>query len=380
LRILHITAAYKPAFIYGGPTMSVALLCEQLSEAGAYIEVFTTTANGVDELSMIPNEPVMVDGVMVTYFTRITKDHTHFSPALLKALLGRINEFDIVHIHAWWNLVSVLSCHIAFLKKVPVIISPRGMLSNYTFSNKNVGFKNLIHKVLGRRLLKRSHMHVTSAKESIAVSKLVTSLSITTIPNFVKLDDEKNYAEKLALPYLKLLFFSRIEEKKGLDILLDALKLVSVPYHLTIAGNGNNDYIDRLKTIAINNHIDDKITWAGFFGDNKFELLHQHDLLILPSHDENFGNVVIESLSVGTAVLITEHVGLANYVTDNKLGWVCQTTPQSVSEAINDIGINHIDDLKEITKIAPGIVRADFTGHKLTQEYINLYQKIIGNE
>ena len=378
MRILHITASYKPAFIYGGPIMSVALLCEQLSSAGAYIEVFTTTANGVDELSIIPNQPVMVDGVPVTYFTRITKDHTHFSPALLKALLRRINEFDVVHIHAWWNLVSVLSCHIAFLKKVPVIISPRGMLSNYSFGNKNAAIKDLIHKVLGRQLLKRSHIHVTSLKEGNAVNKLVKSLSITTIPNFVKLSEEKNLDEKLAPPYLKLLFFSRIEEKKGLDILLAALKLVSIPFHLTIAGDGNKHYIDQLKAIVIDNHVDDKITWAGFFGENKFDLLHQHHLLVLPSHDENFGNVVIESLSVGTAVLVTEHVGLANYVTDNKLGWVCHTTPQSVSDAINNIGINHINDLEEINKRAPGIVRHDFTGHKLTQEYINLYQKIIG--
>ncbi|MDB5287583.1 MAG: hypothetical protein JWR05_2532 [Mucilaginibacter sp.] len=360
--------------------MSVALLCEQLSTAGAYIEVFTTTANGLNELPVIPNKPIIVDGIIVTYFSRISKDHTHFSPALIKALLERVNEFDVVHIHAWWNLVSVLSCYIAFLKKVPVIVSPRGMLSNYSFSNKNIGFKNLIHKVLGRQLLKKSNIHVTSVQEAVAVSRLVTPSSIATIPNFVKLGEEKNYPEKLLSPYLKLLFFSRIEEKKGLDILLDALKLVSIPFHLTIAGSGNKDYIETLKAIAVNNHIDDKISWAGFFGENKFDLLHQHDLLVLPSHNENFGNVVIESLSVGTAVLVSEHVGLADYVTKNKLGWVCQTTPQSVSNTINNISINHMDDLKEINQTAPGIVRNDFTGNTLRQQYINLYQKITGYE
>ena len=60
MRILHITASYKPAFIYGGPTMSVAKLCEALGglevrslgvkgfEAfnDIEVEVLTTTANG----------------------------------------------------------------------------------------------------------------------------------------------------------------------------------------------------------------------------------------------------------------------------------------------------------------------------------------------
>jgi hypothetical protein len=77
LKILNVIAAYKPAVIYGGPTMSVAMLCEELSKAGTSTEVFTTTANGTGELPVKVNKPTVVDGVTVTYFKRITKDHTH---------------------------------------------------------------------------------------------------------------------------------------------------------------------------------------------------------------------------------------------------------------------------------------------------------------
>ena len=87
--------------------------------------------------------------------------------------------------------------------------------------------------------------------------------------------------------------------------MLNALIDVSVPYHLDIAGDGEESYIAELKNIVSRNNIQHKISWLGFHNENKFELIHQHDLLILPSYDENFGNVVIESLSVGTPVLIT---------------------------------------------------------------------------
>lgn len=360
--------------------MSVAMLCEELSKAGVFIEVFTTTANGPEELPVNIGQPVKIDGITVTYFKRLTKDHTHFSPALLTALWKRAGEFDVIHIHAWWNLVSIFSCMVALVRRVPVVLSPRGTLSPYSFVNKNIRQKQLIHKLLGKRILKKCHFHVTSLRENLASTQLVQPISITTIPNFVKLPNLAPVAATVKETSLKLLFLSRIEEKKGLDILLQALTTLTVPYRLTIAGDGSKDYIDQLKGYAINNHIDDKITWAGFYGDNKFELIRQHHLLILPSHDENFGNVVIESLSAGTAVLISEHVGLADYVIANHFGWVCQTNPGSVANSIVNICTNHQDDLVKIREAAPCIVRKDFTGEQLAQQYISMYNKILSHE
>ena len=80
--------------------MSVAKLCEALVETQEQkakikeqgtkskgwdlkVEVFTTTANGKSELTIDSKTPLLVDGVRVRYFKRLTKDHTHFSPALL---------------------------------------------------------------------------------------------------------------------------------------------------------------------------------------------------------------------------------------------------------------------------------------------------------
>jgi glycosyltransferase involved in cell wall biosynthesis len=374
LKILHIIAAYKPAVIYGGPTMSVAMLCEQLMKAGVAIEVFATTANGATELTIPVNTPVMVDGVRVTYFKRVTKDHTHFSPALLRAL-WRTKGINAIHIHAWWNLVSIFSCMIAVARGIPVILSPRGTLSGYSFSNKNTGKKRLIHNLLGKKLLTKCHILATSQREALAVKALVKPLSITVIPNFVKLDDSTVVEQPIPHDVLKLLFFSRIEEKKGLDILLDALPLITVPFHLTIAGDGDKSYIDHLKT-SVHPGFIDKITWAGFYNDDKFALLRRHHLMVLPSHDENFGNVVIESLSVGTAVLVSENVGLANYIQAHQLGWVCSTNTTSVSAAINNIGSKQQQQLNAIRVLAPDIVRGDFTGEKLVQQYIGFYKKL----
>ena len=334
MKILQISASYKPAVIYGGPIMSVSMLCEQLITAGCEIMVYTTTANGSNELPVTPNEPVNIDGVAVIYFKRITKDHTHFSPALLKFVWQNVKQYDVVHIQAWWNLVSVLSCLIAVWRKVPVVISARGTLSPYSFQNKNKGIKKVIHHLLTKPLFKRSHCHVTTDREKEAMLSLVHPKNIFNIANLVKLPIVNYAADSNLGPVFKLIFLSRIEEKKGLDVLINALSFLTFPFTLTIAGDGDRDYVDGLKTLVKNNGHEQSVNWLGFQNENKFELLKDHHLLVLPSYDENFGNVVIESLSQGTAVLLSQFVGLATYVVQKKTGMAMRTGQPLVSQPV----------------------------------------------
>ena len=376
MRILQINASYKPAFVYGGPIISVSKLTEQLTKAGCYTEVFTTTANGNSELPVAPGMQVMVDKVPVTYFKRLTKDHSHFSPALLKRLWKEVRRFDVIHIHAWWNTVSVLSCFIALLHRVPVVVSPRGTLSPYSFGNRNSRYKKIIHQLLGRKLLLRSHIHTTSAYESESIKALIHPKSLQQLPNLVTLGPVFSPEQRAADKQLQLIFFSRIDEKKGLELLLDALPELDVPYHLTIAGDGAPAYILRLKQQASRLQLETHITWLGFQSANKFSLLSEHNLLILPSYDENFANVVIESLSVGTPVLVSKYVGLADYVLKNDFGWVWDSKQINLAPFIKDIAVQRTK-FQKIINTAPEKIRKDFNDIHLAQEYINMYAKII---
>jgi glycosyltransferase involved in cell wall biosynthesis len=357
--------------------MSVSELSEQLVKAGNHVDVFTTTANGPHELNVITRQPVLINGVSVTYFKRITKDHSHLSPALLKALWKNVKQYDVVHIHAWWNLVSVLACFVAVAKKVPVLVSPRGTLSNYSHHNKSRAAKRAMQFFFGNYLLNNSHIHTTSAAEHDAIMKLFKPKGISVIPNFVKLPSGGIFEERKATGVFKLIFLSRIEPKKGLDILIKALPGLRVPYTLTIAGTGGADYMDEVKEIARENRSDAHINWIGFQSENKFALLHAHDLMVLPSYDENFGNVVIESLAAGTPVLISEQVGLADYVSTNHLGWICRTNPVSVSALVNEIAISRRDELRDIRSKAPKIIADDFNEANLVAKYLDNYAGIL---
>lgn len=377
MNILQINASYQPAYIYGGPTMSVSALSEQLAKNGCNIEVFTTTANGKSELSVTKNTAQQVNGVRVWYFQRLSKDNSHFAPLLLLALWKRARSFDLIHIHTWWNLVSILSCLIAICRNIPIVLSPRGTLSHYTFNHKRKFIKNLFHVLAGRFLLRRCHIHCTSKREQLIIARLIRPLSIFNIYNLVRFGNQMPIPVQQGHQF-KLLYLSRIEPKKGIELLLDALSGSHIPWQLSIAGDGNRAYIKQLKTLSQQYGIEDRIQWLGFKDQDKFELMIQHEVLILPSYDENFGNVIIESLSVGTAVLVSNKVGLANYVQKNNLGWVCKTNSRSIKDNLNNV-YQHPEILRSIRKFAPEIIANDFNTDILIRQYINMYHQIVAN-
>lgn len=391
MKVVHISASYNPAYVYGGPTMSITKLCNELIRypfTGIKISVLTTTANGKAELPVIPGVTIDVTGVPVTYFKRITKDHSHFSPGLLIALYRKLSlskRKPIVHIHAWWNWVSILACTVALMGKATVVLSPRGTLSNYSFYNRKSILKRLLHKLIGKYLLERCHFHVTTTKEKNDILYLVKPKSISIIPNFVELPPQrKRIAAKSrnqeslireAGKKLQLLFLSRLEEKKGLELLLQAVSLVTFPWSLTIAGDGKPRYVQRLKDLAADLGLGSELHWAGHLNNKeKFKVLASHDLLVLPSYDENFANVVIESIAMGTPVLISSKVGLADYVEEHKLGMICSQDPHSIKDALNNFfaGKHRFNSQHFQSR-----VEHDFDELQLAGKYIKLYKSLI---
>ena len=67
----------------------------------------------------------------------------------------------------------------------------------------------------------------------------------------------------------------------------------------------------------------DRVRFLGpVHGEKKWALLSSAHILALPSYSENFGNVVLEAMAVGCAVIVTPEVGMASVVHEGWL-WRC---------------------------------------------------------
>lgn len=413
MKILHITASYKPAYVYGGPIYSVAALCEALGKDSSAplrttsVEVITTLANGKEELAYPSGEKIELEGVGVCYFKRLTKDHSHFSPALLWWLWKHAKQYDMIHIHSWWNLVSMGSVLICLLRGIKPLVSPRGMLGDYTFTKG----KKLFHQFIGKRLLRRCNFHATTMmeaeeitlsiwsqkeldrssnpkvkiidlmndrvkseewkverkeiKEQRAKSKEKGLQSIFVIHNMITLPDQFPVKTRVFDGTLKLIFLSRIHHKKGIELLFDTLAKFSFPFSLSIVGEGESVYIESLKGKVEYLGLAKHIEWLGpIYGEEKYKLLSEHDLFVLPSFNENFANVVIESLAVNTPVLISDQVGLCHYVQNNGLGLVHTNNILSLKNALTDF-VDKPILVKDITKY--------FSPLHLRKQYLEMY-------
>lgn len=373
MNILHVIPSYKPAYVYGGPIYSSSALCEQLVAEGHKVTVVTTTANGKEELNVPDGVVQQVDGVDTLYFKRLTKDHTHFSPGLISYLYKNIKKYDAVHIHSWWNLVSIFTLLVCYVRKVRPVVSPRGMLSDYIMETNHNFQKKIIQKVVGNPLLSKVKFHATSLAEVHEIKKIYPASQVAEIFNFVTVPAGP-VAAKTVQQKIRFVFLSRIDPKKGLELLFKGLSMVTFPYELTIAGPYKEDYLEQLKALTREYGIEAHINWVGpVYGDAKFKLLRDHDVMVLTSYNENFANIVIESLAMGTPVLISNMVGLSTYISDNKLGWISGIDPENIKETLEQVYAQK-GQLPEMSAAAPALMQRDFDRNRLVNKYIELYK------
>lgn len=371
MNILIITPSYKPAFIYGGPSFSISKYAEALSEVSK-IQVITTTANGKKELDVEAGVNMKVDNVNVIYFKRQTKDHSHFSFSLLMYVWLNCKKYDLIHIQTWWNFISIFSVIICLLKNCKIIVSPRGMLSNYTIQKSRL--KSITHTILRKIVYNRLNLHLTSHYELLQTKEL-NAKSNYNIPNFLL---SKKYSINHIEYKQDILFLSRIEKKKNIEALIKAMQFLPSSVELNIAGNVDNNYLDYLKKLIPLTAID-RVNWLGqVYGDEKYKLIAKSKLLVLPSYDENFANVILESLLNGTAVVISKNVGLSDFVLKYNLGWVFDLNDK-LEDVLNEALLDEVK-LTYVINNAREIVLREFDDEKLTKQYLEMYTNVINNQ
>lgn len=136
-------------------------------------------------------------------------------------------------------------------------------------------------------------------------------------------------------PYL--LFLSRLHEKKGVDILLEAYGAIAgdCPFDLVVAGPGDAEYVAALKQVAERHCPEGRVHWPGMVsGEAKWGALHGCAAMALTSHQENFGVVVAEALGCARPVVISNQVNIHDEVAAAEAGVICSDDVPSARAAL----------------------------------------------
>jgi glycosyltransferase involved in cell wall biosynthesis len=112
--------------------------------------------------------------------------------------------------------------------------------------------------------------------------------------------------------------------------------------------------------------------------ERKFLELMNADLFILMSKNENFANVVIESLHMGTPVFISESVALADFVKKEDLGWTTALDIDAIVLKLKEIHVSN-EKMVWVNNNSRKVIANSFSEPRLINDYIVNY-KIIANK
>ncbi len=337
MKILQIVPSIS--LIYGGPSQMVLGLSKALATAGTEVTILTTDSNGdtgEKPLDVPLGIPIKQEGYEIIYFRCSPFRRYKFSLELLQWLKFHAKEYDLAHIHALFSPISTAAATVVRNNKLPYILRPLGTLDPADLNKKKLLkqiYANLWEKP---NLAGAARVHFTTEQECRVSARFGVKTKDIIVPLGVELPTIKPELgltrQELGIdPEIPLiLFMSRIDRKKGLDILIPALEnllKVGKQFHFVLAG-GNPQEPEYIKDIQdrINTSPLGKITTiAGFVrGEKKLGLLQDANIFILPSYYENFGIAVAEAMTVGIPVVISNGVHIWDAVEAAEAGWVSE--------------------------------------------------------
>lgn len=331
MKILHVIRSVSPAG--GGPIEGILRLSSVLESQGHVVEVASLDTDESSFLNDFPLKvfPLGTEG-MLNY---------GYSSRMRPWLRANLKHFDSVIVNGLWQYHGFATMKEATALGVPYIVFTHGMLDPWfkkTYPLKHLK-KWLYWPWAEYRVLKHARAVLFTCEEErilaresfwlYQVNEKVVNYG-TASPAGIPEDQRRQFLERF--PDLGdkriFLFLSRIQEKKGCDILIEAFAKVAASdpaLHLVMAGPDQTGWVADLKALANRLGIADRITWTGMLsGDQKWGAFYAAEAFVLPSHQENFGIAVAEALACGLPVLISNKVNIWREIEQDGAGLVAE--------------------------------------------------------
>lgn len=263
------------------------------------------------------------------------------------AALVRRAEAVIVHVHGVWMPLNMAACVQSRLAGLPYVISPHGMLMPAAMRRGDCKKRLALAVSVRRNLELAAAVHVSSQAEQEAVLAVAPRARTVLIPWGVDIPEPRGSAGS-GTDRRRAAYLGRIIPLKGVDDLITAWAAVRPgDWDLHFVGEDSEGYAETLQRSIDAADLHDRVAiHPARSGEELLKLIRGLDLLVLPSHSENFGMVVAEALAAGVPVITTTATPWPELV-DRACGWWVSDTPAGLAVAIS-----------EATALPPEVLRA----------------------
>lgn len=288
-----------------------------------------------------------------------------------KALVGffrlyrylRANHIDILHCHMYQaGLTGSLA---AALARVPVVL--------VTEHGKNL-WKNSWHRWVERNIVTPLIVFRLAVSEDIRQLRIhhegIPAESIRLVKNAV--DTTMIPGERLNRP-AHIGALGRLVDAKDYGVLIRAMAVLrDRGFSLTLEIAGDGPEYDDLKSLVVEQQLEDSIKLSGFQDAGKF--LERIDIFVISSKREGLPVSLLEAMAHGLPVVATRVGGIPEVIEDGKEGRLCEPeNPDELAETI----ISLVEDRNlrlSVSRSARKKIEQNFSIQVLAEEMQSLYR------
>ncbi|MCQ6341471.1 glycosyltransferase family 4 protein [Bacillus mycoides] len=354
--ILILAPYYLPGFKGGGPIRSISNLVHTLGNELNF-KIITSDRDLGDSIAYekAQNEVWTKVGLAEVYYVTPEKFNFRYLRKIIQS-----TQYDFIYLNSFFNtnfsVIPILLRRMGIIPYKPIIVAPRGEFSPGALKIKKFKKELFIESTKLVGLHNKVIWHATSEEEKIDIKQIYgEEVPVRVAQNLPNIFENKEHQKKeKKRGELKLVFLSRITEKKNLKGALTFLKGITGNITFDIYGPiENQNYWNACRDVieSLPNNV--QVNYMGQVNNNKVHLLFSnYNAFLFPTFGENYGHVIVESLLAGCPVIISDQTPWKNFENEGA-GW---TIPLEKEEtfiaALNDIVHMDSEEFQQLSRSA----------------------------
>jgi glycosyltransferase involved in cell wall biosynthesis len=366
--VLMLIQQFRP--VASGAELQAERLGTELADSGHKVRVVTKLK---DPFSKVEERYRGMDIVRTPYPLPYMNRFENAS-SLFRYLLKKRNSYDILHSHQCFAHAVVASVAAFWLRKKSIIkIACTGEAGDLFQYSSNGDFNKAFS------VLKKTDRFVAISRD---VRKELLEYGfpddrIVMIPNGVDTDEfsykrpDKDFSDKF-----RFILVGRRTPQKGIDIALEAMKILkskNINAELVMYGWDYNEHDYRAYAKSLN--VEDIVSFKDFDSD-VLGLYRKADCLILPSRGEGLSNVMLESMSCGLPVIVSDAGGNVDVVKSGENGFIFENkSSEKLAECMAAVYEN--PEMKVMfSEKAYKTITSSYSLKRVAEKYSELYDEL----
>lgn len=361
MKVIHFITAIDRSL--GGVSMYMQLLTKELGKLVDLIIVTRPTPN-----------PLALENCKIIYLPRPFSQLKQFSRQWQQILNDE--KPDVVHVNGIWMIQTWIIQKEALKMGITTYITPHGMLEPWILHHNRWKKKVALFLFQKKALKKAKALIATAENEKRHIQYLKYNSNVIFIPSGIDtftIPIKKDWNIKKEILYL-----SRIHEVKGVELLIEAAILLKgklAGCRIIIAGEGNEEYVKSLKKKIREANLTGLFEFiGGVYGDDKWNLYQKADFFVLPTHSENFGYVIAESLASGTPVITTQGAPWEDIETYHCGYWIPRNLSALV-QAMAQLLSSTPQELEAMGKNGRRLIEEKYSAQVMAKKIFDAYNK-----